>query len=92
MPDDNVITLATRTEDNRQWSVEQMLRAALSDLMEDIDQGKRAPDMAVVVLLDKGEDGNAYFTRYFAANMKASEVVALCEIVKQRFVRKILGD
>ena len=45
----------------------------------------------VAIMLDRGGNGDQFNTRVRVSGMTASEVVALLEIIKQTFIKSIIG-
>lgn len=46
----------------------------------------------IVIMLDKGPDGNHYNTYLRNSGLKLSEVVALLEIKKQELIKGLIGQ
>ena len=81
----NIVRLATVKEDCRLITPEQ----TLVDALEDIRSGKRKCNKMLICMLDSENEG--YSTSFYAANVRASEAIALLEVVKQRFLDMIRG-
>lgn len=86
---DKVIPL--RPDDNRCQTIEQMLDSVRESLGRLPGEQEFTPTKALVIFLDKGAKGDGYTTRFSATNLSASEIVALCEVMKERMLRQILG-
>lgn len=82
-----VISLADRANDNTFITVDQMLELAIHERRD----GRLNGSKAILLVLDQGEDGTAYATRFRCANMKKSEIVALLETRAHCFKRELLG-
>lgn len=52
----------------------------LDDALREVRSGVRVCDKLVILTLDTTDDG--YGVGYYASNIKASEIVALCEAMK----------
>ena len=77
---------ASRVEksgDNTDWSPVECLREAISD----IENGKASPDKVMVIMLSDGDDG--YEPGWYASKLRASEMIALTEIVKSILIRSM---
>jgi hypothetical protein len=74
---DNVISLASKTERGKMWSVEDMLKDLIADKERLGDYNK-----AVVLLLN---DDGQYTTGFNQAGMVMSECILLCEMAKDDF-------
>lgn len=85
---EKVVHLADVLNDNRLIDIPTMLRQCADD-MENGNLSPR-PNKAVVLLLHDLED--MYVTRIYASNMASSEMVALCEVHKAKFLKPLLGD
>jgi hypothetical protein len=57
----------------------------LEDALQEVRSGVRVCDKLVVLTLDTTGDG--YGMGYYASNIKASEIIALCEATKARMLR-----
>jgi hypothetical protein len=73
------ISLAERTSNNRAWSLEQMLEAALRDLRSS-DRSLSKANRAVLIYLRDNE--NDYVPGYYAQNISSSEVMGLCSYMQ----------
>lgn len=81
----DVVKLADHADDNRMWTVEQMLEAALTEVRE----GKVTGGKAVLIVLDTGTDGLKYDTQSFYVDVSAAELVALTGIMQSRFIQMV---
>ena len=63
---------------------------ALQDVLQDISDGEITATKCLVLLLD--DRSGEYLTSWVNAGMKASEIVALCEFIKFRFLGKEMGQ
>lgn len=73
---------ADRENDNGLVSPREMLMDAIAA----IDGGRQTPNKALTVLLDTGTAEGVYDFKFFASDMTASEMVALCEALKFRLL------
>ena len=64
---------------------EQNVLATLHEAMSDIETGEISPRKALLIFLDD-EDEEAYDPSFYNAGMAASEMIALAEVVKARFL------
>ena len=66
----------------------------LEDALQELRSGVRVCDKLVVLALDTSPDNSGYAMGFYACNMKASEIVALCEAMKARMLQSmgIIGD
>lgn len=69
------------------WSVLDMLRRAITDLeaLKDAKYNK-----AIILFLD--DEDSHFITSFCQAGMTRSEIVALLEVMKLRFLRGLVGD
>lgn len=74
--DNKVVSLSDKNNDNRSWSVEQMLEKTL----EELRSGRIAANRAIICLLDD-KDGK-YNNIFRAANLANSQSISLLEIQK----------
>lgn len=51
--------------------------------------GWRFPDGALIICLDRGKDDEMFHVRFRASNMKASDIIAACEIVKAQMMQSM---
>ena len=58
----------------------------LEDAAQDIRSGETVADKAMAILLNTGEDGAFYDIRWYASNMRSSEMLALLEATKIRIL------
>jgi len=66
--------------------------SVLADLQRILkEEPESASDGLVVLMLSKGEDGNAYNIRTLSSDMRRMEVVALLEAEKYGQLRRVLG-
>lgn len=72
----DVTSLVTTTHDNRRWTLEQMLEAALAEVRAGELKANRA------ILLVVQDDDQEYEPCYRAANISCSQIIALCETGK----------
>lgn len=79
---EKVIRLAEVSDDARHWSPEEMLKDAL-DRCE-----REKPTKALVIFLNDRNDG--YATGFQQSGMRNSEIVALCEAIKQRMLKDLV--
>lgn len=78
----SVVNFAKETGDNRRWTPKQALEDAIEEYNEE------PFDAVLIVKLRKGE---GYFNAdYTQSNLKGSETVALCEVVKAKMI-KLMG-
>ena len=71
-----VISLAERTDDNRKWSLEQMLEETLRE----VRAGEIRATKAVLIFVDDSE--GRYDNGVRSCNISASDTIRLCEITK----------
>lgn len=73
-------------QDSKRITPEQTLQKAL----EDLEPGERAEkcNKIIVIMLESNEDTFVHFWRQ--SGMTASEIIALCEVVKEEMRRYIL--
>lgn len=72
---------AERADDNRLLTPLECLREAIAE----IESGDRSCDGVLVLTLDRS--GEYFRVGYYASNMKASEIIATCEIMKTRALK-----
>lgn len=77
----NVHNLTDKSNDNRTWSVVQMLQAVIKE----IEGGKIKPNRCLVLMLD--DTHNMYNSHFRAANINASQSISLIEIEKLQILR-----
>lgn len=65
-------------------------REVLQDVIADIDSGKSPMNKVLILMLDDSKP-DGYGFNFAASNMKLSEMVALCEVMKSYFTSKIRG-
>ena len=80
---DKITNLVEKTHSNDMWSIPQMLRAAA----DEIEQGKEPCTRAMVLTLNDPEQ--VYQTCYYAANISASQMLALLEVTKSRLLEEM---
>ena len=78
------INLATRANDNKFSTPQSMLE----DALQDIKSGKETAKKAIVLFLD---DENGYDVGFYAAKMKASEMLALMARFSHIINRDFIG-
>lgn len=81
---DNVKQLAIISGDASQWDVRGMVASAL----EECNAEKINLEKGILIVLDESDDG-AYDFHWWNAGMRATEIVALLEIVKSRLIRTL---
>jgi hypothetical protein len=62
---------------------------ALARARKDVEEG--SCDGILIVILDRGSDGNKYHTKMHTSNMRYSDIVALAQITSTRCVDHIFG-
>jgi hypothetical protein len=72
----SVVSLSDKTENNRMWSLEQMLEQALADLRA----GKLKANQAVLLYVDT-ENGR-FRNGHMSVNITCSDSIKLCEVHK----------
>lgn len=77
--------LAIKTGDNTRWTPAQMIED--EETKQAIASGKKA----MLIFLDDTERGK-YETRWFAANLRNSEMIALLEIIQTDLVQMVLPE
>ena len=82
---EKILNMADELNDNRYSSPEQ----TLEDCLADIRSGKKSPTKLAVIMLDDSDQW--YRTGFYLSKLKASEVVALFEVVKQQFLDMLRG-
>lgn len=82
------IARANATNDNTVVSPAETLRDALFE----IESGKRSPQSILILTLDKGPDCDCYGMGWYAAKLQVSEIIALLEHAKYRFIKTLAGD
>ena len=83
-----VLKLVDHTCDARFWSPLEMLKDAVEDLEgcpEENDYNK-----AIIIFLD--DSGSDLRVSHAVAGMKRSEIIALLEAMKLKFLRGLIGD
>ena len=81
----NVVSLAERTNDARFISVEQMLDLA----RKDYEDGELHGASAILLVLDRGPENDAYAVGFRSANLKKSEIVALLTVEATKLSRDL---
>lgn len=79
--------LAVKKSDNTLWTPEQVLY----DVLEEVKRIKPEKfDKAFVIMV---QDGDIYAPKYWASNLKLSEIIALLETIKQAIImERIQGE
>ena len=76
---------AEEAEDNRLVSPVNALR----ELADEIERGETKVDGVLILMLDKGEEGDQFITSWSAANMMLSQMIAVCETAKSMALHKM---
>ena len=79
---DKVVSMAIKADNNKLWTVEQMLLERL----ETIAKGKIVTRAMVITLDDN--DGE-YNLSYMSSNISISQMVAMLEVLKNQLVREM---
>lgn len=74
---------------SKRQTVLEMLEEAIEDIKASPEENNF--NKAVILFLNDS-DGERYITSFSAAGMKRSEIVALCEAIKMKFLRGLIGD
>lgn len=80
---DNITSITTRSEDNRMWTIVDMLRETIKEL----DQPDQDYNRAVLVLVR--DDESTYDCGYRAANISCSQALAALKIAEQQFLEEM---
>lgn len=64
-------------------------RDTLQDVMHEIDEGGIEPESALVLLLNRGEDGTSYDTNFFVSNLSTSEILALLKVIETQVLQEM---
>jgi len=76
MKDSKLTHMAMAAFDNTMWDVKDMLGEAI----ECIDRGEYSKKKAIVIFVN--DDSNNFEVGYMQSNMRQSEVIAACDIMK----------
>lgn len=62
----------------------------LEDAASGLRGGRLNAEKALVLLLDSGEDGDAYNVHFLSSNLRVSEMVSLLEAAKTRLLQTLV--
>ncbi len=77
MSDDNIIPLYPG-EDSHTWNLRQMAQKILEICDEELTQDQVDNMQALVIMVDKGPNGDGYFRRTCYVNISTSDICHMC--------------
>jgi len=85
MSDDNVISMADKTQNGTLQSPEQ----ALQDALKDIGKHGAFKNGKKLLILALDDDDGQYSVSFIQAGMKMSQCLTLCEVAKTKFLAEM---